>query len=444
MVLETGTVYEALQSGTSLGLFTVSAALRNKSTIAANRWLGQGTWLPAGSELAKKTVKAENVPVGLESNDGPPRLSRAGGNDSKPTLRGAPPPADAPSTPPAGSPGTDGSKNAPPVAAPADSTTKTPSTNPPQTAPAPVPPPASAPSTGAPASSPPGASQPAPAASGAPKPTNSAGDSSSNQSSDTTYQPTLRRGKPTEPLPGDPTTPLASAAKAATNGKVGDPEKAVDAASLPMAPVQVVPAISDAGGPDPQSYKFVWKKDEEDDRRKQMFAMATDAVRAYLAAQARGQISAKPATVGHAPVAAHKPVAKPLQLGFEHITLQAFDLWNTNEPVMVLSAEASAPPPAAKLGEPTAPSDSALRYSVTLVAKTDIYGNLRKLYSGVTDKYHLDVTPRLELIDAVDADGDSRGELLFRETSDAGTGYVIYRATAGSLWKMFDTLNPEQ
>jgi hypothetical protein len=90
----------------------------------------------------------------------------------------------------------------------------------------------------------------------------------------------------------------------------------------------------------------------------------------------------------------------------------------------------------------TAP-DSAVSYTITLVAKTDIYGNLRKLYSGVTDKDHLDVTPRLELIDAVDADGDGRGELLFRETSDAGTGYVIYRATADTLWKLFDSLNQE-
>ena len=103
---------------------------------------------------------------------------------------------------------------------------------------------------------------------------------------------------------------------------------------------------------------------------------------------------------------------------------------------MIWSAEAHFPPAP---GATAAPE----QYLITLVARTDIYGNLRKLYSGVTDKFHLDVTPRLELVDAVDADGDGRGELLFRETTEAGRGYVIYRATGDKLWKMFDSLGQE-
>jgi hypothetical protein len=121
----------------------------------------------------------------------------------------------------------------------------------------------------------------------------------------------------------------------------------------------------------------------------------------------------------------------------ENAQFRAFDVWVTGQPVMIFTADAKIP---AASGASNVPVDS---YSVTVVARTDIYGNLQKLYSGVTDRFHLDVTPRLELIDVVDADADGRGELLFRETTDTGTGYVIYRATADKLWKMFDSLNAE-
>src|SRR5579863_9252272 len=45
MALESGTVYEAERTGTSLGLFTVTSALEGPN----NTWAGAGTWVPAGS-----------------------------------------------------------------------------------------------------------------------------------------------------------------------------------------------------------------------------------------------------------------------------------------------------------------------------------------------------------------------------------------------------------
>lgn len=210
--------------------------------------------------------------------------------------------------------------------------------------------------------------------------------------------------------------------------------------AVAQAPVQLVPAISDAGGPDPQSYKFFWKEGEEDERRTQILRMAADEVRAYVNDRAKGVIPAKrPVTnAGRAKTSAtaRKPTTKPVQPVFESILFRAFDVWKNGQPVMVLSAEAHLPPAP---GTATPP----LVYDVAIAVRTDIYGNLRQLYAGVTDKYHLDVTPQLELIDVVDADGDGRGELLFRETTDAGNGYVIYRATADKLWKMFDSLGEE-
>ena len=173
-----------------------------------------------------------------------------------------------------------------------------------------------------------------------------------------------------------------------------------------------------------------------------MLALAADEVRAYANALAKNRIPANPPAPAKPPAAAktttagHKAPAKPAQPVFENLQFRTFDVWVNNQPVMILSAEAHFPPAP---GATAAPE----QYSITLVTRTDIYGNLRKLYSGVTDKFHLDVTPRLELLDAVDADGDGRGELLFRETTDAGSGYAIYRATPDKLWKMFDSLGAE-
>jgi hypothetical protein len=203
------------------------------------------------------------------------------------------------------------------------------------------------------------------------------------------------------------------------------------------APLRMVAAISDAAGPEPQSYNFFWKTGEEEERQKQMLASAAGEVKAYAAALAKNQILARP-VVPKETAGGHKTQTKQAQPVFENIQFRGFDVWMTGQPVMILSGDAHIPGAAG--GSSTAADKT---YSFMLVATTDIYGDLRKLYSGVTDKFHLDVTPRLELIDVVDADGDGRGELLFHETTDAGTGYVIYRATADKLWKMFDSLNAE-
>jgi len=125
-----------------------------------------------------------------------------------------------------------------------------------------------------------------------------------------------------------------------------------------------------------------------------------------------------------------KTAAKLSQPIFDDVKFQVFDLSNSNEPVLVLSAKAQLPPGP---GSTRAP----IPYFATVVARQTIYGELHKAYSSITDTQHLDVLPRVELIDAVDADGDGRGELLFREISDAGTAYVVYRVIGDQLWPLF-------
>jgi hypothetical protein len=415
MALESGTVYEAEQAGDSLGLFTINGALHSKAQGSPHPWLGAGSYLPHGTEAAKSTRKAEDVPVGIGSSSGSderPLLTR--GKSSKPAEASSPGPATGSSTP-AGA-GSSEKAAAPPVSdKPADQSVK------PQT----------------PGQSSPGQSSPGQSSQGSDsKAQASQGQQSGEKQSENYYRPTLRRGKPTQAAPQE--DEAASAGKPKTGeskpneSKPGNPESSGTTVSAEG--VQLVAAISDGGGPDPRSYKFFWKTGEEEERRNQMLALAADEVRAYANAQAKNRIPATPPAAAKTTAAGHKAAAKPAPPVFENVQFRAFDVWANNQPVMIWSADAHFPP------APGATAATQEQYSMTLVARTDIYGNLRKLYSGVTDKFHLDVTPRLELIDAVDADGDGRGELLFRETTDAGSGYVIYRATADKLAKMFDSL----
>ena len=113
------------------------------------------------------------------------------------------------------------------------------------------------------------------------------------------------------------------------------------------------------------------------------------------------------------------------------MSLRIFDLSNSNEPVLVLSAK-TRPPAAGATGSIEEPKE------ITLIARTNLEGEVQKLFFAQTDSRHLDMTPRMELIDAVDADGDGRGELLFRRTFDGGSAYAIYRVTADGLWPLFE------
>jgi hypothetical protein len=257
-----------------------------------------------------------------------------------------------------------------------------------------------------------------------------ASDSGANEAN----RPRLRRGKPAESFADENVPGYSKPGAAPSSAPAARGAKANDSAAS-NGPVQLIPAISDASGPEPHSYTFQWLKDEEGERRQQMMEYAKEQIRAYVDARAKAWTT--PAAPG--PKTTRKATTKPPEPILENVQMIAYDLWTTNQPVLVFAAEAHMPPPA---GSAQA-ADSGLQYTIMLVARTDIYNNLHKLFLSVTDKNHLDVTPRLELIDAVDADGDGRGELIFRETSDAGSGWVIYRASADKLWKLFDSLNPE-
>jgi hypothetical protein len=144
-----------------------------------------------------------------------------------------------------------------------------------------------------------------------------------------------------------------------------------------------------------------------------------------LAAAAAG--SSAPAS----PRLSKVPASRLAQPIFENVQLRVFDLSNSNDAVLVLTADARMPQ------RPSAATTD-IQYFITLIARQDTYGELKNAFTNITDNLHLDAIPRLELVDAVDADGDGRGELLFRKISDTGRAFNIYRVVGDQLYPLFE------
>ncbi len=76
---------------------------------------------------------------------------------------------------------------------------------------------------------------------------------------------------------------------------------------------------------------------------------------------------------------------------------------------------------------------------VTLIAQPDLYGNVLVLFKNVADGARLDETPRMSLIDAVDALADNRGELLFELRGETQRQFALYRVMRGQAEQLFVT-----
>jgi len=118
-----------------------------------------------------------------------------------------------------------------------------------------------------------------------------------------------------------------------------------------------------------------------------------------------------------------------------NVTIRAFDLDLSNDAVMVLSAEV--PASYVAQGAKSATGKFVSRY-ITLIARIDLDGNPQRLAVSVTDSSRLDVAPRLELIDAVDVDGDGYAELLFRQYSFDDKSFIIYGVGRSTVTKVFE------
>lgn len=235
-------------------------------------------------------------------------------------------------------------------------------------------------------------------------------------------RPVLRRGAPQAASKEESSWPAEE-----TPGSAAAPKAGAVSSKLNEPKIEQMAAVSDAAGPEPRSYTFSLKAEERDNDYKKMLGFAQEAVNKYERARHANFASA--------------------QLG--EADFHVFDVDLSNEPIFVLSApatvnfgSAAAGPRGrrrtAHMNEPV-PGKQEQAY-VTVVGHVDLYGEMKVIFSSVTDSLHLDEIPQLKLIDAVDVDGDARGELLFQETTDSGSGYIIYRVTPDQLTTLYDSM----
>lgn len=166
-------------------------------------------------------------------------------------------------------------------------------------------------------------------------------------------------------------------------------------------------AISDARAEPSRPYEFKWSQDEERRVREGMMSAAVQALRPHTATLPKGRTPA-----------------------LLDVQISAFDLEYDNYGDIVMSA---------RWERPAQGAQPVRSYFVTLVGILDIEGKPRIIFSQVTDSRRLDSQPRLELVDAMDADGDGKGELLFRSIGEDTYSYVLYRVFPQNLARLTGT-----
>ncbi len=234
----------------------------------------------------------------------------------------------------------------------------------------------------------------------------SAPSSDSASAPEDTDRPVLRRRSPGQPEPAS--TPQPSPTPSAQAPAEGTPAPRT---KLPVitSGTKTFVAVSDNDPTDVRSFAFKWKAGEEQQMEAKMRKLAL----AQLPRE-NAQLNTN---------------------SLQNVVMRSFDLDLSNDAVIVFSAEI----PGSYLapGGKSEPGKFVSRY-VTVIARVDFEGVPQKLASSVTDSSRLDVAPRLELIDAVDVDGDGLAELLFREYGFDEKSFIIYGVGRSTVTKVFE------
>jgi hypothetical protein len=216
----------------------------------------------------------------------------------------------------------------------------------------------------------------------------------------------------------DPDRPVLKRGKSSGSGA----EVVPTLVGLPAEMEQTV-AVSDAKSRPEHPWSFSWANEDDEARmRSALEAIARDAL--GLNPPAPSAPSRKTARKSAKPA---PPPPEPQPLLDEQF--RVFELAYGSGATLVLSART-------EVSSGNGPSQQKF---VTLIAQPDLYGNALVLLKSVTDSAHLDETPRMRLIDAVDVMADNRGELLFEMRGATQRQFAIYRVMRGRAEKLFVT-----
>jgi hypothetical protein len=207
---------------------------------------------------------------------------------------------------------------------------------------------------------------------------------------------------PTAPILDDPDRPLLQ------SGPTAAPAAVPELTTLPPDLHQSV-AISDAATRTPQTFAFPWPSAKLRDQTLQALeALALPHLTHYIAFNHLTSA----ATTTPAPGPTFANASAPT---LDHAQLLAYTLADAATPTYILTAES--------------PLTTAGPIYLTLIAQPGTDAQLHLTLLSLTDATHLDRTPWLRPIDAVDPDATGRADLLFELRSQTTRQFALYTLT---------------
>ncbi len=183
-------------------------------------------------------------------------------------------------------------------------------------------------------------------------------------------------------------------------------------------------AVSDASDRASHPFVYLWSEPGDADKMKEQIQMAATAAIRATEPQAKTATRARTATATR-PRSASTTAPAPAKAVFTNERFKAFELTYSGGATLVYTAETQ--------------SRAGKTKYVTLIAQPDFNGVPRVLFTSVTDDDHLDQTPKMRLVDAVDARASNRGDLVFELRRAHDREFVIYRIAGGQAEQVFTT-----